>query len=474
LISPDKYNYVKLALPKGGLLEPTANLLNSLGLGFDSYNNKTRLYRLESKTDSKLSAKIFQERDIPVQVAIGNYDMGICGTDWIDELTIKFPESYIIKIMNLDYDSGFLYLARSQYKKNINLNALTNKKTNWRIVSEYPNIAEHTAQNLRLKRFRIFPVYGSAEAYPPEDAEIVVLKAKDELSLKTKNLVPIKSLLRTNASLIVNKNSWQKKNLGRIIKLFTDRAKSADKSFKSYEIQQVSYVNGGYYESLPSLIYLAIPDGHQMKPASEFIRSSGIKLKGYEESNLMRRPDSGIEWLKVKVIRPQDMPTQVANGNFDIAITGHDWFLEHVYQFPTSPIKKEFDLDFGAVRVVAVVNKDMSVDNIDDIKELVSSGKLSTLRVASEYVNIADRYLHSKHMPFYKVIPTWGATEALLPEDADLLIENTQTGKTLEAHNLKIIDTLFTSTACVIINKNSINNKLKKEKLWEIIGILRK
>jgi ATP phosphoribosyltransferase len=94
--------------------------------------------------------------------------------------------------------------------------------------------------------------------------------------------------------------------------------------------------------------------------------------------------------------------------------------------------------------------------------------------VASEYINITDRYLHENHIAFYKVVPTWGATEALLPEDADLLIENTQTGKTLEAHNLKIIDTLFSSTACVILNKNSMKNVNKKNKLSQLIDILNK
>jgi ATP phosphoribosyltransferase len=168
------------------------------------------------------------------------------------------------------------------------------------------------------------------------------------------------------------------------------------------------------------------------------------------------------------------MPIQVANGNFDIAITGIDWFLDHKYQFPTSPIIKDFNLDFGTVKIVAVVNGNMPVEDIEDVRQLVGSEKLSPLRVASEYVNITDHYLHSKYMPFYKVIPTWGATEALLPEDADLLIENTQTGKTLEAHNLKIIDTLFVSTACVILNKNSIKNKQKRDRLLKIVSTLRK
>ena len=82
-------------------------------------------------------------------------------------------------------------------------------------------------------------------------------------------------------------------------------------------------------------------------------------------------------------------------------------------------------------------------------------GREEPFRIASEYVNIADKYARDNHLGHYRVIPTWGATEAFLPEDADLLIENTETGRTIARHNLKIIDTLFESTGCLIGNKMS-------------------
>ena len=72
----------------------------------------------------------------------------------------------------------------------------------------------------------------------------------------------------------------------------------------------------------------------------------------------------------------------------------------------------------------------------------------------------------------YKVIPTWGASEAFLPEDADLLIENTETGRTIARHNLKIIDTLFESTACLIGNKDSVASSTKSERIKSITEIL--
>jgi ATP phosphoribosyltransferase len=96
------------------------------------------------------------------------------------------------------------------------------------------------------------------------------------------------------------------------------------------------------------------------------------------------------------------------------------------------------------------------------------------LRVASEYVNIADKYARDNHLGMYRIIPTWGATEAFLPEDADLLIENTQTGRTIARHNLKIIDTLFESTACLIGNTGSISSSSKRKRIKSITEMLRR
>ena len=163
---------------------------------------------------------------------------------------------------------------------------------------------------------------------------------------------------------------------------------------------------------------------------------------------------------------------QVANGNFDLAITGRDWLMEHLYQFPSSPVTELQDLKFGKVRIVAVVSKDLSVEDSHGLRQLWAE-QVAPLRVASEYVNIADKYARDNHLGPYRVIPTWGASETFLPEDADLLIENTQTGRTLAKHNLKIIDTLFESTACLIGRRDSVSDPLRGERIKSITETLR-
>ena len=449
--------------------------MQEIELGFENYNQETRIYRLRSVSVDNLSAKMFQEKDIPIQVAVGNYDLGICGLDWIEELLAKYPNSPLVKVVDLEYDKGNLYLAASRHGNISNLKRLSTERDNWRIVTEYPNLAEAAALNFRLKKFSIFPVWGAAEAYPPEDADLVVLRAENEKDVKDLSLIPLQNLLSSSVFLIANRESLQSKNISRIISCFSKGLKKKNKPWLQIKPNVDKYSNGSYTETNKKTIRLAVPDGHQQAPAIEFLNRAGLKLTGYSGDKMLnRRPALNLDWLNAKVIRPQDMPQQVANGNFDLAITGKDWLLDHLCRFPSSPVTKLVDLGFGGVRVVAVVSQELPVNNIADLKQLILSGKLSPLRVASEYINIADKYLRDNHVSWYKLIPTWGASEVFLPEDADLLIENTQTGKTLATHNLKIIDTLFQSTACLIGNKNSLKEATKKEKISHLVKMFQK
>jgi len=468
-------DYVKLALSKGRLLPATSCLLGEIGLEFQDYTQDTRIYRLQSTEFPYLSGKMFQEKDIPIQVSVGNYDFGICGLDWIEELLAKYSASALVKVANLEYDKGNLYIAASQQGGISSLQELSARQDDWRIVTEYPNLAEAWALNSRLRRFKIFPVWGSAEAYPPENAELVLLRAKDEKEVKKKNLIPLKTLFSTSAFLIANQESWQTKNVSQVVTLFSRGLEMTAKPWLQIKPEPVKSYNNLYppdFGKEKEKVWLAIPDGHQQAPTLKFLNKAGMKIQGYSGNTLSRRPSSNMDWLNIKVIRPQDMPLQVANGNFDLAITGKDWLLDHLYRFPSSPATELVSLSFGEVKIVAVVTQDLDAASIDDLNQLHAS-RSSPLRVASEYINIADKYLHDHHINRYKLIPTWGASEALLPEDADLLIENTQTGKTLAKHNLKIVDTLFQSTACLIGNKNSLDSSPKGDRIASLVEIFR-
>ena len=412
-------------------------------------------------------------------MAIGNYDLGISGSDWIEELLAKYPSSALLKVRNLGYGEDALYVAASRSEGGATVEEVRAKPGIIRIASEYPNLAESFALNLRLRRFGIFPLWGAAEVYPPESADLVLVSGTTE-ELLLYGLVPISQVLSVSAFLIANRNSWKSKDMGEVVSSVEDalipesviRRLAGEKHPPATNVSrmpEIQYLSG---EAAKEVVRLALPDGHQQLPTLGLLTKAGIHLDDYPSAEGNRRPSTNLPGVTIKVIRPQDMPLQVANGNFDLAITGRDWLMEHLYQFPSSPVRELLDLKLGKVKVVAVVSKDLSVADVHGLREL-NAERAVPLRVASEYVNIADKYARDNHLSLYQVVPTWGASEAFLPEDADLLIENTQTGRTLARHNLKIIDTLFQSTACLIGNTNRVSSSVKRERIKSIIKTLR-
>ncbi len=404
---------------------------------------------------------------------MGNYDLGISGLDWIEELLVKYPSSALLKLRNMGYGEGTLYAVASRSEAVSSIEKMKAMKGIIRLVSEYPNLAESFALKNRLRRFNIFPLWGAAEVYPPESAELALIAGKRGESNLNHDLTPVSQILDFNAYLIVNKNSLERKDLSGILA-------SLDIELPDIERQPLPVaeivVQGmpSHYISAATedTIRMALPDGHQQKLTSQLLSEAGILVDDYPSTFGNRRPTTSLAGVTIKVIRPQDMPLQVANGNFDLAITGKDWFMEHLYQFPSSPVTELLDLKFGWVRIVAVVSKELPMDSVQGLRQLYVERSVP-VRVASEYVNIADKYARDNHLGVYKVIPTWGASEAFLPEDADLLIENTETGRTIARHNLKIIETLFESTACLIGSKNGVSRNTKSERIKSITETLR-
>ncbi len=465
---------IKIALPKGRLLAETATLLQRAGWGLSGYHERARFYRLKFEKFPNLSARVFHEKDIPIQVAIGNYDLGVCGLDWVEELLIKYPSSVLVKIKNLGYGEGALYMVVSRSEGVSTVEEVRAKEGIVRIASEYPNLAESFALNLRLRRFSIFPLWGGAEVYPPESADLALIPGEIGEKFSDYDLMSISKVLSFSAFLIANKSSWETKDMSEVLASIRDELLINKKHLSSAEVTRAPAIAGQPIsrQVAEDTVRLALPDGHQQLPTLRLLNKAGIQIDDYPSPVGNRRPTTNLDGVVIKVIRPQDMSLQVANGNFDLAITGKDWLMEHLYQFPSSPVAELLDLKFGKVKIVAVISRDLLVSDIYSLRRL-SAERLVPFRVASEYVNIADKYARDNHLGMYRVIPTWGASEAFLPEDADLLIENTQTGRTLARHNLKIIDTLFESTACLIGNTGRVFSSSQRERIKSITESLR-
>lgn len=462
-----------IALPKGRLLAPTSALLEKAGLGLDSYTERSRQYRISSSQLPSLTGKVFQEKDIPVQVAIGNYQLGVCGVQWIEEYQSRYRMSRLVKVLELPYGVGRVCAAVHSSSAICSPSDLRRENGVFRFVSEYPNMAEQLALRLRVRRFKVYPVWGAAGAYLPENADVAVLWHENGSSPEQSGLSTLKVVLDGGACLVANARCWEESDMEEVVQRITEAFRSLTDGRSALPVAAFPAAPAIAPETASDDVWLALPDGHQQVHAAKFLAKAGLPIQGYEPDKAERRPVVGIPGVKAKVVRPQDMPQQVANGNFHLAITGRDWLNDHLYRFPSSPVHEVLDLGFGRVRLVAAMSGNEPVRDISELKQWAAARR-SPLRVASEYVNIADRFARERHLAPYRVIPTWGATEAFIPEDADLLIENTETGRTLEENNIRIIETLAVSSACLIAAKGPSLSDERKRTMAMVVDCLRK
>ena len=231
----------------------------------------------------------------------------------------------------------------------------------------------------------------------------------------------------------------------------------------------------------------AIPKGSLEKATAEFFSKSGFKIGA---SDRTYRPSINDPQIEMKVLRPQEIPVFVSEGLQDIGITGEDWVKEN-----NADVEVLQSLEYGKIRLVIAVPKSVPEGTtIGQFMESVwAAGK--NFRVSTEYLNIASEYL--KNTPEYKkrfgncepmlVTPWWkkgdnprakiflsfGATEAKPPENSDCIMDVTETGTTIEANNLRIIQTVLTSSAILIANKKALEDPEKREKIYDIVALLK-
>src|SRR5208337_4585999 len=233
-------------------------------------------------------------------------------------------------------------------------------------------------------------------------------------------------------------------------------------------------------------IKFAIPAGSLSKATTEFFARSGYKLSGTDRTY---RPTINDPQIEMKVLRPQEIPVFVNEGLQDLGITGEDWVREN-----HADVEILQNLDYGKIKLVIAVPKTCESTTLGEFMESIwSQGK--NFRISTEYLNIASDYL--KSTPQYKkrfgsadptlVTPWWkkgdnpkakiflsfGATEAKPPENSDAIMDVTETGTTIEANNLKIIDTVMKSSAILIANKKAMEDPEKLEKIHDILALLK-
>jgi ATP phosphoribosyltransferase len=205
---------------------------------------------------------------------------------------------------------------------------------------------------------------------------------------------------------------------------------------------------------------IGIPKGSLQESTLRLFKNAGYSIKLADRSYVPSIDDPELEGL---VIRAQEMGRYVENGILDMGITGLDWVLEQNSKVAEVARLRYGKVGFRGVKWVVAVPKDSPITDIGGLK-----GKV----VATELVGFTTRFLKSKKIEA-TVEYSWGATEAKPPQLADAIVEVTETGASLVANNLRIVDTILESETVVIANKAAIKDKWKKTKIENIVMLLK-
>jgi ATP phosphoribosyltransferase len=205
---------------------------------------------------------------------------------------------------------------------------------------------------------------------------------------------------------------------------------------------------------------LGLPKGSLQDATIEKMAKAGFNVQVSSRSYVPYVDD---EELEIRLIRAQEISRYVEHGYLDCGITGHDWVKENgsdvheVGEFVFSKISRQ------PTRWVLAVPEDSPVQSVQDLE-----GK----RIATEVVNLTSAYL-KKNGVKAEVEFSWGATEVKAHELVDAIVEVTETGSSLRANKLRIVDTLLTSTPRLIVNHDSRKNGWKRNKIETLALLLR-
>ena len=228
------------------------------------------------------------------------------------------------------------------------------------------------------------------------------------------------------------------------------RSEAVDISILSKETNETS--------SNPEPVSMVIPTGRIQDKVLELLRAIGLDISRPGRSY---RPNSETAGFSVKMLKAQNIPELVALGRHDCGFSGFDWIQER-----KADVVELLDLGFDPVRIVAAVPEGLASSNENRFKNL---GR--PIVVASEYRELTARYLKERQLDGI-YLQTFGATEALPPEDADMIIDNTATGATLQDNRLVIVNELLRSTTRFFCNRKALEVPEKRKTLEEMCMLM--
>ncbi len=195
-------------------------------------------------------------------------------------------------------------------------------------------------------------------------------------------------------------------------------------------------------------------------------------LQLFEDADLTVNRSSDIDYrasiddprvLDVTILRPQEIPRYVTDGLFDVGVTGRDWIEETHADVVTLTQLQYSKVSSRPTRIVLAVAGDATYESINDLPRGV--------RVHTEYPEMTRRFLE-KHGIDARISLSYGATEAKIPEIADVIVELTETGRALRAAGLRILDTILVSHTELIANPDSYADLAKRREMEQLQTLL--
>lgn len=215
-------------------------------------------------------------------------------------------------------------------------------------------------------------------------------------------------------------------------------------------------------DNLPGVLRVVLPKGSLEKATLELFAAADLTVVRSSTVDYRATVDDP-RIADVRILRPQEIPIYVAEGLFDIGITGRDWVEETASTVVSLGEMRYSKATSNPIRVVAAVAGDSPYQKVADLPQGV--------RVSSEYPKLTARYFES-HGIEADIRLSYGASEAKIPDIADCVVDITETGRALKAAGLRVIDTILTSWTEVIAHPASHADPEKRHAMEQLMTLL--
>ena len=215
-------------------------------------------------------------------------------------------------------------------------------------------------------------------------------------------------------------------------------------------------------DSVSSVLRIVLPKGSLEKATFDLFEAADLPIRRSSNVDYKASIDDP-RIIDVRILRPQEIPQYVAEGLFDIGITGRDWVEETQSDVHSLGELKYSKATTDPVKVVVAVAQDSTAQSVSDLPHGV--------RVSSEYPSLTKRYFAERGIQA-DIRLSYGASEAKIPDIADCIVDITETGRALRAAGLRVIDTMLVSYTEMIANQQAFADPEKRHAMNQLMTLL--